>query len=197
MSAHLYIEGGESKEDQIRCREGFRKLLEKSGFTGKMPRLTASGGRNATFDHFTTKHRQSRPKDYIAMLIDSEDPLRDTEKTWKHLQQRDKWDPPAGATDDQVLFMTTCMETWIVSDRPVLKAHYGHHLQESALPPAENLEDRHRHDVHERLSRATRNCSNAYAKGRRSFEVIGLLNPSELSKLRSVVRVVRILKERL
>ena len=34
VNAHIYIEGGESKEDQIRCREGFRKLLEKAGFVG-------------------------------------------------------------------------------------------------------------------------------------------------------------------
>lgn len=27
------------------------------------------------------------------------------------------WDPPTGATDNQVLLMTTCMETWIVADR--------------------------------------------------------------------------------
>lgn len=31
VSSHLYIEGGDSKEDQIRCREGFRKLIGKLG----------------------------------------------------------------------------------------------------------------------------------------------------------------------
>ena len=113
MSAHLYIEGGESKEDQIRCREGFRKLLEKAGFSGRMPRLTACGGRGSAFDDFKTAHARLKIGNYIAMLIDSEDPVADLEKTWDHLNSRDQWDKPAGATDEQVLFMTTCMETWI------------------------------------------------------------------------------------
>lgn len=197
MKAHLYIEGGESKEDQIRCREGFKKLLEKSRFTGRMPRLTASGSRQSAFDDFQTKHRQSSAGDYVAMLIDSEDPISDIEKTWEHLKKRDNWDRPNKATDDQVLLMTTCMETWIVADRPTLKDHYGQHLQESALPPLNDLESRNRHDVQTKLAHATRNCSNAYSKGKRSFEVLGKLNPSELKKLPSFERSMRILAAKL
>ena len=79
MSAHLYIEGGESKEDQIRCREGFRKLLEKAGLSGRMPRLTACGGRGSAFDDFKTAHARLKIGNYIAMLIDSEDPVVDLE----------------------------------------------------------------------------------------------------------------------
>ncbi len=40
MSATIFLEGGgDSKELHIRCREGFRQLLEKCGFKGRMPRL--------------------------------------------------------------------------------------------------------------------------------------------------------------
>ena len=43
-SSVIYLEGGgESKELHSRCREGFRKLLEKNGFKGNMPRLVACG----------------------------------------------------------------------------------------------------------------------------------------------------------
>ena len=111
MTAHLYIEGGASKEDQIRCREGFRKLLEKAGFSGRMPRLSACGGRESAFDDFKTAHASRKVGDYIAMLVDSEEPVENLEQTWAHLNSRDQWDKPAGAVDDQVLFMTTCMET--------------------------------------------------------------------------------------
>lgn len=111
MTAHLYIEGGASKEDQIRCREGFRKLLEKAGFSGRMPRLSACGGRESAFDDFKTAHASRKVGDYIAMLVDSEEPVENLEQTWAHLKSRDQWDKPAGAVDDQVLFMTTCMET--------------------------------------------------------------------------------------
>lgn len=197
MSARLYIEGGESKEDQIRCREGFRKLLEKAGFSGRMPRLSACGGRQSAFDDFKTAHASRKEGDYIAMLVDSEEPLKDLEKTWDHLNRRDQWDKPTGAEDEQVLFMTTCMETWIVADRATLREHYQG-LQENALPPLQNLENRNRHAVHDQLVHACRNCTNAYSKGKRSFEVLAKLNPAVLKQhLSSFVRVDRILKEKL
>ena len=71
VRAHLYIEGGESKEDQIRCREGFRKLIEKAGLSGRMPRLKACGGRRSAFDDFRTAHSNRKVGDCIAMLVDS------------------------------------------------------------------------------------------------------------------------------
>ena len=197
MSAHLYIEGAESKEDQVRCREAFRNLIGKLGFAAgkRMPRLSACGGRNSAFDNFKTAHAQRQQGDYIAMLVDSEDPVADVDKTWDHLKSRDNWEKPAGAIDEQVLFMTTCMESWIVADRETLKKHYGHKLQETALPPTNNLESRGRSDVHDKLEHATRDCSNAYQKGKRSFHVVGDLNPAALERLLpSFARAKRILK---
>lgn len=97
-----------------------------------------------------------------------------------------------------MLFMTTCMETWIVADRDALAKHYGSKLQESALPPLVDLESRSRHDVQNDLFHATRDCSNAYKKGKRSFAVLEKLSPSELElHLRSFVRVKQILENRL
>jgi len=198
VSAHLYVEGGESKEDQIRCREGFRKLLEKAGFSGRMPRLSACGGRGSVFDDCKTAYALRKVGDYIAMLVDSEDPVGDLERTWDHLKHRDQCDKPVGATDEQVLFMTTCMETWIVTDRRALQEHYGHSLQENALPPLTNLESRDRHEVYDKLVHASRNCSNAYSKGKRSFELLAKLDPAVLKQhLPSFVRVDRILKAKL
>ena len=197
MRAHLYIEGAESKEDQVRCREAFRNLIGKLGFAAgkRMPRLSACGGRNSVFDNFKTAHAQRQQGDYIAMLVDSEDPVGDVEKTWAHLKTRDNWDKPAGADDEQVLFMTTCMESWIVADRETLRKHYGHKLQETALPPTNNLENRGREDVHDKLAHATRDCPNAYKKGKRSFLVVGELNPAVIEPLLpSFGRVARILK---
>ncbi|MDA0839478.1 MAG: DUF4276 family protein [Planctomycetota bacterium] len=114
------------------------------------------------------------------------------------LKTRDNWDRPAGAVDKQVLFMTTCMETWIVADRETLRKHYGHKLQETALPPTNDLESRDRAVVQDKLKQATRNCSNAYKKGKRSFLVIGELNPVALVPLLpSFARAKKVLKEKL
>ncbi|RZN33975.1 MAG: hypothetical protein EF813_10425 [Methanosarcinales archaeon] len=53
------------------------------------------------------------------------------------------------------------------------------------------------HDIQKRLFHATRDCSNAYKKGKRSFAVLEKLSPNELeSHLVSFVRVKRILENR-
>jgi hypothetical protein len=163
-----------------------------------MPRLSACGGRESAFGDFRTAHARRKESDYIAMLVDSEDPVSDLDATWDHLKRRDHWKRPAGAADEQVLFMTTCMETWIVADRATLREHYGQQFQETALPPLDNLEGRNRHDVQANLVHASRNCANAYAKGKRSFVVLAELDPAVLEQhLPSFVRAVRILRERL
>jgi hypothetical protein len=162
-----------------------------------MPRLVACGGRTATYSDFKTAH-ESNKAEYVAMLIDSEEPVIDHEKTWDHLKNHDSWAQPVGADDEQVLFMTTCMETWIIADRDTLRQHYGSSLQESALPSLSGLEQSSRQEVQEGLKHATCNCSNAYQKGKRSFEILGKLKPEVLeSLLVSFQRAKRILNEKL
>jgi len=195
----IYLEGGgDSKELRVRCREGFRKLLEKCAYKGRMPRLSACGGRWSAFDDFQMSHETRDPGDFIAMMIDSEDPLADTEATWNHLTDRDGWEKPPGAVDAQVLFMTTCMETWIITDRDSLKKHYGSELQVSALPALAIMEERNRYDIQDALVHATRNCTNAYQKGKRSFNILAKLTPEALKPhLPSFRRNLEILDEKL
>jgi hypothetical protein len=197
VSSTIYLEGGGDAGDlRIRCREGFRKLLERCGYVGRLPKLVACGGRGAAFAAFQTALASARQGDFVALWIDSEEAVADIEATWEHVRLRpdDQWEKPDGATNEQVLFMTTCMETWIVADRTTLAEHYGADLQDSALPAFHNLEERARETIQNALSHATRKCSNAYTKGKRSFEVLGLLDPTTLSQyLPSFVRVRRIL----
>ena len=199
VSARIYLEGGgDSKDGQSRCREGFRKLLEKCGLNRRMPRLVASGSRESAFDAFNKAHSVSPRTEYVALMIDSEDPVSNVEETWSHLRMRDKWSRPQGAHDDQVLLMTTCMETWIVADRQTLKEHFGQSLQLSALPALVNLEDRSRGDVQSSLESATRRSSGPYTKGPKSFEVLGKLDPDTLATLLpSFNRVRKILCDKL
>jgi len=153
VSSKVYIEGGgDSKELKARCREGFSKLLQKCGFSEpqRMPRLVPCGGRGATFDDFKTAHTQNLA-DYVALLVDSEDPVKDHERTWDHLKQRDGWEKPDGATDEQALLMVVCMESWIAADREALKQVFKNKLRENALPPIYGLENRDRHDTLKKL----------------------------------------------
>ena len=189
MSAHLYIEGGgNSKEEKIRCREAFASLLKRQGFSGRMPRLTACGGRGSAYDDFKTAHANAQPRHFVALLIDSEDTLDMpnnplSQQTWEHLRRRDEWERPVGAEDEQVLLMTTCMETWIAADRATLRNHYGADLNENQLPPTTNLESRNRQEVQDRLEQATGTTSKPYRKGKRSFDLLAKLNPEVLAPL--------------
>lgn len=198
VKARLYLEGGgDSKELRMRCREGFSKLLDQV-VPGRKPRLVACGSRNSTFADFKTAHSQATDGEFVAMWVDSEDPLANLDATWQHLQARDGWKAPADATDRQVLFMTTCMETLIVADRAALREHYGAKLQENALPSLQQMEARNRHEVQDALAHATRNCTNKYLKGRRSFEVLSKLKADTLKQhLPSFERATRILDEKL
>ena len=163
-----------------------------------MPQIRARGSRDSTYDGFVTAHQEASVSDYTALLIDSEDPVTNIDETWRHLNQRDGWQTPPGAQDDQVLFMVTCMETWIVADRQTLNQHFGSPLQTSALPPLDNLEGRSRQDVQDRLERATRDCPGPYSKGPKSFEILGKLNPDVLEqRLPSFRRARRILSDKL
>lgn len=199
MSARIYLEGGgDSKAGKIAGQKGFRMLLESCGYQGRMPRLIACGSRNAAYDDFRTAHGNAAANDYTALLVDSEDPVADINATWNHLRQRDGWQRPAGADNEQVLLMTTSMETWIVADRAALSAHYDQQLQVSALPPAYDLESRPRGEVQRSLEHATRSCSQPYAKGPHSFAVLGRLDPNALEPLLpSFRRARRILGDRL
>jgi len=175
----LYLEGGgNSKDQQARCREGFRKLLEKSGFSGRMPRLVAGGGRDATYKQFKAALRD--PEKTALLLVDSEEPV--TQAPWAHLQARDGWERPAAVVDDQVQFMVACMETWVMADHAALRAFFGKELNGNALLPPNDLEQRPCHEVQDALAQATRTCQRdrQYQKGKRSFQVLATLNPAML-----------------
>ena len=99
---------------------------------------------------------------------------------------------------DQVLMMTTCMETWVVADRSALKDYFGQGIQPNTLPPLVKLENRSRGDVQSRLENATKNSPGPYTKGPKSYMVLGRLDPDTLeSHLPSFGRVRKILDDKL
>lgn len=162
--------------------------------------VAACGSRGAVYERFIKAHANGT-SDYVAMWIDSEEPMADIEDAWLHLAKVTtvpQWKQPDGAANHQVLFMTTCMETWFVADRETLRSHYGAQLQESSLPAVHDLESRSRQDVQNKLLHATRACKNAYAKGKQSYLLLEKLNPDVLRKhLPGFVRVQRILDDKL
>ncbi len=206
MKVGIYVEGGgDSKELHVRCREGFRKLIGKAGFRGRMPSIVACGGRQHAFDMFRTAIGKGQGFHPI-LLVDSEDPVDPQNElsdgsaaVWNHLQSRDGWRRPHGTDDDRAQMMVTCMETWIMSDREALRKVFGARLQINALLPVDDLENRSRSDVQLALENATRNCgpNKTYRKGRRSFQVLAQLSPGTLMSLPHFKRFMEALDGRL
>lgn len=183
MKVRLYIEGGgDSKSQHINCREGFRKLLERAGFLGRMPATKACGSRNAAYDDFQTALSTAAPDEYPVLLVDSEAPVN--QAAWQHLLSRDGWQRPARAEDDQAQLMVQCMESWCVADRDALHEFFGASLREGALPALDNLEIQAKESVQDALIDATRDCGRdrGYKKGKRSFELLAHLDPIQLKR---------------
>ncbi len=145
-----------------------------------MPRMKACGNRQAAYDDFKTAHDKARAGDFIAHLVDSEDPVSDIHKTWQHLWTRDDWQRPPGSEDNQVLLMTTSMETWIMADPKALREMFGRHFDESKILPLDGLERRSRHEVLNALQRAT---NGRYQKGKVAFAALAKVNPTVLAEI--------------
>ncbi len=162
-----------------------------------MPKLGACRGRGSAFESFRTWHGKGTEGDYVALLIDSEEPICEINETWAHLRERDGWKKPNGSEDSQVLLMTTSMETWIFADQEVLAKHFGPGFRKHGLPTLD-LEQRSRKDVLKALEEASKNCPVPYKKGLKSFEILGKLTPQMLQKLLpSFQRVLAILELKL
>ncbi len=153
-----------------------------------MPEIVACGSRNQTFKDFKVALQDSSI--LAIMLIDSEDPV--VLSPWAHLKIRDGWLQPSNTTENQVQFMTTCMETWLMADPEALKSFFGAGFKAGKSLPITNLESRPRDKVQDALADATRDCGRTrkYQKGKRSFQALAKLNPSVLIQSKYFKRLV-------
>lgn len=182
MNVTVFVEGGgNSPEQHSRCREGFHKLIDRTLGSRPLPRIESCGGRRQAFDKFLTAISRPESGRVYLLLVDSEDAVVGA-SLWDHLRRRGDWAKPAGAEEANLAVMATCMESWIVADRAALRQVFGSELQENALPPLHNLEARDRDAVQDAMVHATRTCgpTKSYKKGRRSFQVLAVLDPGTL-----------------
>lgn len=183
VELYLYVEGGgDSKALHTRCREGFRRFLERAGLKGHMPRIVASGSRNNAYNDFKTACTQGRP---AALLVDSEALVQADHnlKPWAHLNARDGWAMPAGANEAQCHLMVQCMESWFIADRATLQAFFGQDFRANALPSESRpIEEIAKPDVYRALDEATRDCETKgrYGKGEHSFALLGQIDPAKV-----------------
>lgn len=185
MKVKLYVEGG-GDQGFLRtlCRKGFRELLAKTSLRDRMPSITACGSRKSAFDDFCIAVKNATEGTFPMLLVVSEVQVQSGTTAWQHRADRDHWQKPNGVEDDQAQLMVQCMETWIVADRGAVQAFFGQGFRQNALPPVVDLENRARADIHRSLAAATKGCGSdrPYAKGARSFALLGKLDPNKLEE---------------
>jgi len=177
VSVRIYVEGGgDQRATLAKCREGFAEFFKKALPDGPQPRIIACGSRNATLYAFKTA-LPTHPEAFVLLLVDAEAPVI-ADSPWTHLQQRDGWTTPAGATDEQAHLMVQCMEAWFLADRTALAKYYGQGFQESALPKRAEVEHIAKSDIEAGLKRATRatRSKGEYHKTRHGFDLLARID---------------------
>ena len=180
MRAKLYVEGGgDGRALRQALRKGFRAFFENAGLE-RLPRVVACGSRRHAYDDF--RAAIDRPSvDFVALLVDSEGPVSATTR-WAHLKERDGWDRPASATEENAHLMVQVMESWFLADRDCLARYFGNGFRASALPAAQrDIEDVAKENVGRALNESThRSRKGRYAKGRDSFELLRQIDAAKV-----------------
>lgn len=185
MNLKVYVEGGgDTNALRTRCREGFSEFFRKAGLEGRMPRIVASGGRQQAFDDFCTALKKAGANDFIVLLVDAEAPVVTKNGPWNHLHDRDAWEQPAAAGDENVHLMVQCMEAWFLADKDALAEFFGNGFNREALPARLEVEDVAKTDVMNGLKAATRHSEKKgeYGKGRHSFAILALMDPAKVMR---------------
>jgi hypothetical protein len=179
LTVTIFVEGGGDRKDlRTRCRQGFRGFFERAGFAGRMPRVVPAGSREDAFSDFKTALRKSAGREFIILLVDSESAHNPDSSRWRHVHGQDRWEQPAGATEDHLHFMAQCMEAWFLADPDTVERIFGQGFSRNALARNPNVERIAKRDALDGLHQATRHCPGGpYRKAAHSFQILGQIDP--------------------
>ena len=181
----IYVEGGGDQANlKTECRKAFSKFVEKCGLRGRMPRIIACGSRNEAYDDFCTALRRASAEEYIFLLVDSETTVQVMHQNnpWQHLKDRDNWNRPNGAQDEQAHLMVQCMENWFLADINCLQNFYGNGFNSHALPQNPQIEQVNKNTLFQGLQNATKNTQKGtYGKGAHSFKILENLDSEHVT----------------
>ena len=181
----VFVEGaGTDSASRTLCREGFSRFFRKLIQPGlRQPRIVASGPRDQAHSDFCAALRQ--PNMLPILLVDAEAPVKGSD-WWLHVRNRpgDRWPRPDGVSDEQLLLMVQCMESWFVADPATLERFYGQGFQASALPRNSDVGSIDKALLASSLKQATRNTrtKGEYHKVRHGLVLVGEIDPVEVMK---------------
>ena len=164
------------------CRKAFQAFFRKAGLAGNLPRVFACGSRQQTYKDFCNALDAAHNGEFIVLLVDSEGPVAEGAGPWLHLKNRDNWDQPAGAMDENAHPMVQCMEAWFLADKEALAGYFGDDFNMNSLPGRLEVEAISKSDIEAGLKAATRQCKKGqYDKGSHSFGILAELDPDKVT----------------
>ncbi len=186
----VLVEGaGQNNALKTLARENLLGLIRKLQLS-EYPSIEFHGTRRAAFDRLKNELRRSSEDRFFILLVDSEEPFypspdpNEIHHRWAHVRNRsgDNWIRPNTATDENLHFMATAMETWIVADKEAIRSRFPRDFRENAIRNVPDWEQRPKDEVMGLLRSATaeRSRKGCYQKGKISFELLGLVNPQTL-----------------
>lgn len=180
MRAVVFIEGGGDKDQKLErlFRRSWTTFFKAAGLEGHMPKVVRGGPRHRTLDLFAREVGNPSQRRVPLLLVDSETAVAVGHSVWQHLHERDEWNRPPDARDDQMFLMVQAMDTWLLADRAALRRYFGACFRENALPQWPALEVVPKPDVLAALARATAACKRPYDKGKISFELLAMIDPA-------------------
>jgi len=182
----LYVEGGGDHNSSLRseCRRAFSLMFQKAGITEK-PAVRPMGGSQQAYEAFCNE--LAIDENHTWLLVDAEELAPapkpgDSADPWAHVKDRDQWDKPSGATDQQLQLMNVTMETWLLCDRDALRKSFGPKINESKLLLSDSsLEAKSKEDVNKALAAAVKDTpAEEYSKGSHSFKILADVDPMKL-----------------
>jgi len=214
----LFVEGGgDSKSLRSECRAAFSSFIQKTGLSGYLPRIVASGSRNAAYKDYCIAIKNHEE---AVLLVDSETEVNTPEghsvydaenqrtwKPWHHLENRlgatgeiaDSWKKPSGALDEDCHLMVQLMESWFLADINALKDYYGTGFNEKSIPIRSDIERIAKDKVLASLHEATRYTKKGpYNKGKHSFIILANIDSKMvISKSPWANRFITLLSEKM
>jgi len=126
-------------------------------------------------------------------LVDSEGPVEPHVSPWDYLRvnERDKWERPRNAEEDQAHLMVQCMEAWFMADREAVVKYFGKRVKTSDFPdPVNNdIERIPKAKIAAALGKAARKVRKArgtekqgYDKVEDGFSLLAVIDPEKVRK---------------
>lgn len=187
MDIKLYVEGGgkgSHKRATIKLQQGFDSFLKELKDAARAKKISfkilPAGNTQSTYDDFI-RSVENAPQNLNLLLVDSDEPVAETQTARAFLQNKYKSWNLHTVTDEQCHLMAQIMESWFLADVDALKNFYGKDFKESVIPKNKNVETIAKETVESALTAATAKTQKAeYHKIEHGAKLLELVDSNKV-----------------